>query len=118
MCWVQLSDGGPGFSDISPEVRRSRKVSEVIWVCNLYEGTCSRVLAVLLLCRFELARVGECSNREKTEVKVIYIKCGVEKRGEGKSLRREDTSVRRSGRESMLSGRRAKGVKKFTCVLF
>ena len=30
----------------------------------------------------ELARVGERSNKERTEVRVIYTRCGVEKRDE------------------------------------
>ena len=32
----------------------------------------------------EVSGVGECSNRERTERRVIYISCGVEKRGGGK----------------------------------
>lgn len=32
----------------------------------------------------ELAGVGECSNKERTEVRELYIRCEAEKRGEGK----------------------------------
>lgn len=42
-------------------------------------------------------RVDECSNKERTDVRVIYISCWVEKSGEGK--RRKDTTVRRKGSE-------------------
>lgn len=44
---AKTDDGGLGFGDMSPEVRRSRRVREVMWECDLYEGACLRVLEVL-----------------------------------------------------------------------
>lgn len=45
--WAKTDDGGPGFGDMSPEIRRSRRVREVMWECDLCEGACLRVLEVL-----------------------------------------------------------------------
>lgn len=77
---TKTDDGGPGFGDMSPDVR-SRRVREVMWECDLYEGT---VLVLLSIygCRIaRIARVGRSSNGERTEGRVLYISCGVEKRG-------------------------------------
>lgn len=48
--WPKLNDGVPGFGNISPEVRRSGRVREVIFECDLSEAKCPSVLDVLLAC--------------------------------------------------------------------
>lgn len=82
MCWPKLNDRGPRFGNIFPDVSRSRRVRELIWECDLYEATCPSVLKVLLVqyVGLDLAGVEKCSIKERTEVRVLYMSCGVERR--------------------------------------
>ncbi|CAI9591446.1 unnamed protein product, partial [Staurois parvus] len=53
--WSKEKDGCPGFGEMSPDVRRSRRVREVIWKYVLYGGTGPSVLEVLLVCGLRIS---------------------------------------------------------------
>ncbi|CAI9557361.1 unnamed protein product [Staurois parvus] len=42
MCWSNEKNGRPGFGEMSPDVRASRRVREVIWEYDLWRDRSHR----------------------------------------------------------------------------